>query len=163
MTDYILIRKPIKNVYIRVKDGQVTVTAPRSVSKARIDAFVEQKQAWIERQMTCKPIDLTGDADWVKARMDRYFDKWEPILGVHAKERRVRTMKTRWGSCNIAEKRIWLNACLSNYPEECLEYVIVHELCHLLERGHNARFYGFVQNCLPDWKRLRKILKDGLE
>lgn len=163
MTDYILIRKPIKNVYIRVKDGQVTVTAPRSVSKARIDAFVQQKQTWIEQQMTRKPIDLTGDADWVKAHMDRYFDKWEPILGVQTKERRVRTMKTRWGSCNIVEKRIWLNACLSNYPAECLEYVIVHELCHLLERGHNARFYGFVESCLPDWKKRRKILKDGLD
>jgi predicted metal-dependent hydrolase len=82
---------------------------------------------------------------------------------VQTKERRVRLMKTRWGSCNIIDKRIWLNACLSNYPEECLEYVIVHELCHLLERGHNARFYGFVESCLPDWKRRRKILKDGLD
>jgi predicted metal-dependent hydrolase len=71
MMDYILIRKPIKNVYIRVKDGQVTVTAPRSVSKARIDAFVQQKQTWIERQMTRRPICPAGDVDWVKARMDR--------------------------------------------------------------------------------------------
>lgn len=143
-------------------DGRVTVTAPRSVSKSFIDAFVWQKQAWIERQMTRKTAEPIPDADWVNAHMDVYFDKWEPVLGVHANERRVRTMKTRWGSCNIVDKRVWLSAYLGAFPEECLEYVIVHELCHLLERGHNARFYSLVESCLPDWKRRRKILKDGL-
>lgn len=163
MMDYILKRKAIKNVYIRVRDGQVVVTAPRSVSRDYIDGFVQQKQGWIEKQLQRKPMDLTPDAAWVKTNMDRYFDQWEPVLGVHAAERRVRTMKTRWGSCNIKDKRIWLSSYLGVYPEECLEYVIVHELCHLLERGHNARFYSLVESCLPDWKERRKILKDGLD
>ncbi len=163
MMDYTLQRKAIKHVYIRVRDGQIVVTAPRSLSKEYIDAFVQQKQGWIEKHLQYKPINLTPDSSWVKAHMDVYFDKWEPFLGVHTKERRVRAMKTRWGSCNIKDKRVWLSSYLGAYPEECLEYVIVHELCHLLERGHNARFYGLVESCLPDWKRRRRILKDGLD
>lgn len=161
MMDYLLKRKAIKNIYIRVHDGQVVVTAPRHVGRAVIDAFVADKQGWIEKQLRHAPVLPQPDAAWVKAHMDVYFEKWEPFLGVHATERRVRKMKTRWGSCNIKDKRVWLSSFLGAYPEECLEYVIVHELCHLLERGHNARFYGLVESCLPDWKERRKKLKDG--
>ena len=159
MIAYQLIRKPIKNVYIRVRDGQVTVTAPRSLDRAYIDAFVNKKAQWINIQLEKMPADIGADCDWVRSHMDEFFDKWEPYLGVHAKERRVRVMKTRWGSCNVREQRIWLSGYLAAYPLACLEYVIVHELCHLLERGHNARFYSFVESCLPDWKERKKLLK----
>ncbi len=157
--DYRLIRKPIKNCYIRVRDGQVIVTAPLLMDKKFIDGFVLHKQLWIQKQLQRRPYDVTADADWVKVHMDAYFEKWEPFLGVHAKERRVRAMKTRWGSCNICEKRVWLSSYLASYPVECLEYVIVHELCHLIERGHNKRFYTLVESCLPDWKERRRKLK----
>ena len=159
--EYQLIRKAIKHIYIRVRDGQVVVTAPYGVSRQTIDAFVSSKRDWIGKHQ--RQSELLPDADRVKLLMDAYFDRWEPFLGVHAKERRVRKMKTRWGSCNVKDKRIWLSSYLGAYPEECLEYVIVHELCHLLERGHNKRFYALVASCLPDWKVRREILKNGLE
>ncbi len=159
--EYQLIRKPIKHIYIRVRDGQILVTASYGVSRAVIDTFVTSKTDWIEKQKRQSVIQ--PDATRVRALMDAYFDRWEPFLGVHAKERRIRKMKTRWGSCNVKDDRIWLSSYLGAYPEECLEYVIVHELCHLLERGHNKRFYALVASCLPDWKERRAKLKEGLD
>lgn len=158
--EYQLIRKAIKHIYIRVRDGRVIVTAPYGVSRSVIDAFVASKTDWIAKHQ--RQSEILPDAERVKLLMDAYFDRWEPFLGVHAKERRVRKMKTRWGSCNVKEKRIWLSSYLGAYPEECLEYVIVHELCHLLERGHNKRFYALVASCLPDWKERKAKLKEGL-
>ena len=159
--EYQLIRKAMKHIYIRVRDGQVIVTAPYGVSRATIDAFVASKKEWIGKQRRHSVVE--PDAERVKVKMDSYFEKWEAFLGVQTKERRVRKMKTRWGSCNVKERRIWLSSYLGAYPEECLEYVIVHELCHLLERGHNARFYRLVESCLPDWKERRAKLKEGLD
>ncbi len=159
--EYQLIRKAMKHIYIRVRDGQVIVTAPYGVSRATIDTFVASKADWIGKQQ--RHSVALPDAERVKAQMDSYFEKWEPFLGVQTKERRGRKMKNRWGSCNVKERRVWLSSYLGAYPEECLEYVIVHELCHLLERGHNARFYGLVESCLPDWKERRAKLKEGLD
>jgi predicted metal-dependent hydrolase len=67
-------------------------------------------------------------------------------------------MKTKWGSCNIKERRIWLNLELAKKPIECLEYVLVHELVHLLERHHNERFQDYMDQYLPQWRQCREIL-----
>jgi hypothetical protein len=67
-------------------------------------------------------------------------------------------MKTKWGSCNIKERRIWLNLELAKKPIECLEYVLVHELVHLLERHHNERFQSYMDQYLPQWRQCREIL-----
>ncbi len=78
--------------------------------------------------------------------------KWQPIMGVTVSDWRCRTMKTRWGSCNIRSKRICLNLVLIKKPPLCLEYVLVHEMVHLLEASHNARFYQLMTRFMPDWK-----------
>lgn len=88
------------------------------------------------------------------------LNRWQPVIGVELAEWRIRRMKTRWGSCNIVKRRIWLNLELVKLPPECLEYVVVHELVHLLEATHNARFWGFVESFLPDWRERRKQLRD---
>lgn len=67
-------------------------------------------------------------------------------------------MKTKWGTCNIAEKRIWINLQLVNKPMECLEYVITHELVHLIEKNHTNRFHALVEEFYPIWKEARKLL-----
>lgn len=86
------------------------------------------------------------------------LEKGERIVGVRAQEWRIRSMKTRWGSCNTRERRIWLNLRLAQKPPECLGYVIVHELCHLLEHGHNAVFWGYMDRFYPAWREVRKTL-----
>jgi predicted metal-dependent hydrolase len=87
---------------------------------------------------------------------------WEPIVGVQSAEWGIKQMKTRWGTCNIQARRIWLNLELMKKPPRCLEYVVVHELVHLLERYHNARFWGFMDRFYPNWRAVRAELNYGI-
>lgn len=85
-------------------------------------------------------------------------DKWQKVMGVHVNELRIRNMTTRWGSCNIEKKRIWINLHLAKKNIRLLEYILVHELTHLLERGHNKRFKNYMSIFMPDWKDRQKEL-----
>ena len=101
---------------------------------------------------------------WYRTQLEKnakpLIEKWEAVIGVKCSEFRIKRMKTRWGTCNIRDKRIWLSLDLAKKPLSCLEYIIVHELVHLLERLHNARFVGFMDKFLPDWKQRQKELNE---
>jgi hypothetical protein len=84
--------------------------------------------------------------------------KWEAIMGVQVAEWGVKRMKTRWGSCNIEAHRIWVNLELIKKPVHCLEYIIVHEMVHLLERLHNDRFVAYMDEFMPQWRFFREKL-----
>jgi len=94
----------------------------------------------------------------LKARIEPLLCKWQRVMGVQAKEWSVKQMKTKWGTCNITAKRIWINLELAKKPERCLEYIIVHELLHLIEKSHNAVFKAHMDALLPDWKERKKEL-----
>ncbi len=87
--------------------------------------------------------------------------KWEPRVGVSVADVRIRKMKTLWGSCNIEAGRIWLNLELIKKPTSCLEYVFVHEMVHLLERKHNARFQALMDRLMPQWRMHRDELNQA--
>ena len=87
--------------------------------------------------------------------------KWEAIVGVDVAEWRVKQMKTKWGTCNPAAGRIWLNLELIKKPVNCLEYIIVHEMVHLLERQHNDRFVAYMDKFMPQWRLLRDELNQA--
>jgi predicted metal-dependent hydrolase len=87
--------------------------------------------------------------------------KWERILGVSASSCGIKRMKTKWGSCSLDARRIWLNLELAKKPVQCLEYLIVHELTHLLEWHHNNRFMSLMDRHLPQWRHHRKHLNDA--
>jgi len=78
--------------------------------------------------------------------------KWEKKMTVQVKEFGIKRMKTRWGSCNRRARRIWLNLELAKKPPECLDYVVAHEMVHLLERNHNHRFIALMNEFLPTWR-----------
>ena len=84
---------------------------------------------------------------------------WQPKLGVQAADWGIKKMKTKWGSCNVSARRIWLNLELAKKPVQCLEYIVVHELAHLLERNHTERFTALMDRHLPDWRTRREVLK----
>lgn len=94
--------------------------------------------------------------DWyrqqLKQKIPEFIQKYEPRMSVQVKEFNVKKMKTRWGSCNPRARRIWLSLELAQKPIECLEYVVVHEMVHLLEASHSKRFWGLVAEFLPDWR-----------
>lgn len=100
--------------------------------------------------------------DWYRKHLKEQtaplIEKWQTIIGVEVDEWRIKQMKTKWGSCNIEARRIWLNLELAKKPVQCLEYIMVHELVHLLERHHNERFIAYMDTFLPNWRMLRDEL-----
>ena len=86
------------------------------------------------------------------------LEKWECTVGIRAAEWGVKKMKTKWGSCNISARRIWLNLELAKRPVQCLEYILVHELVHILERHHSDRFKAHMDEFLPHWRVYRDEL-----
>ena len=89
-----------------------------------------------------------------------FINKYEKIMNVHAEELRIKKMKTRWGTCNITAKRIWINYELVKYPIECLEHTIVHELTHLLETNHTPKFYSLLGKYYPNFRENDKLIKE---
>jgi predicted metal-dependent hydrolase len=114
----------------------------------RRDSNVEQRervlQHWYRQQL--------------KELLPPLVQKWQTLLGVAVKEWRIKKMKTKWGACNVEARRIWLNLELAKKPVQCLEYIIVHELIHLLERHHNDTFTVLMNKFLPQWRSRRAEL-----
>jgi predicted metal-dependent hydrolase len=94
----------------------------------------------------------------IKVAMPDLIAKWEPKIGVTVERFFVRQMKTKWGSCNPGKRSIRLNTDLAKKPLQCLEYIVVHEMAHLLVRRHNDQFSNLMDRCLPNWKLLRQTL-----
>ena len=94
----------------------------------------------------------------VKNKLPALLEKWQPIMGVRVKKFFVQKMKTRWGSCNYKVSNVRFNSQLAKKPIDCLEYVVVHELAHLLEPSHNARFHSLMNQFLPNWKLIKAEL-----
>lgn len=94
----------------------------------------------------------------VKALAGPLFAKWEPIIGERCADWGVKVMRTKWGSCGRQSRRIWLNLELGKKPMRCLEYLVVHELAHLIEHTHNERFVALMDQHLPKWRSIRKEL-----
>lgn len=97
----------------------------------------------------------------LKEQIPALAAKWQARMGVQAREWQVKLMKTKWGTCNAEAGRIWLNLELVKVAPALLEYVVVHELIHLLERAHNERFRGLLDQYLPAWRRCRDELNGG--
>ena len=96
--------------------------------------------------------------DGMRLKFPALLEKWERIMNVKVSELRIRKMKTKWGTCNVSERRIWLSLQLAKYPDSILEYILVHEMVHLLERKHNKRFYELMDKFLPGWKERKKLI-----
>ena len=102
---------------------------------------------------------------WYRARLRELVPpllaKWEAALGVRAATVGIKKMKTKWGACSVDARRIWLNLELAKKPVQCLEYLIVHELTHLIEPHHNDRFVSLMDRHLQHWRHHRKILNEA--
>ena len=98
----------------------------------------------------------------LKTLIPPLLEKWQKALGVQVAAWGVKKMKTKWGGCTPATQRIWVNLELAKTPEQCLEYIVAHELTHLLERHHNERFTALLDKHLADWRQARKLLNSSL-
>lgn len=171
--DVLICWKKVRNITLRVKppDGHVEVSAPFRESEEFIAGVVRERRAWINkhaqqvrgsvsaRAENASPEEIAQWRAWTEARVPTLVAKWEPALGVKAGVLAYRNMKSRWGSCQPATGRICINVRLALYPPECLEYVVVHELCHLLVSGHGPAFYALLDEHLPNWRAARALLR----
>ena len=100
--------------------------------------------------------------EWYRAELKsivpKLLEKWEKKIGVKSNEFGIKKMRTKWGTCNTEAKRIWLNLELAKKPIDCVEFIIVHELVHLLERTHNEQFVNYMNKFMPKWRFHREEL-----
>ena len=101
-------------------------------------------------------------AEWyrkqIKEAVPSIIDQWAPLMGVNVKHVFVQHMKTKWGSCNPSVGNIRLNSELAKKPRECLEFIVVHEMVHMLEPTHNPNFIAYMDRYMPQWEHYRDIL-----
>jgi predicted metal-dependent hydrolase len=130
-----------EQVSVKLKAGRIVLA-----SKAPVDSDKRQEllHSWY-RQL-------------LRKRIEPLMQQWQERLGVTVSFVGIKRMKTKWGSCNASTGRIWLNLELVKKPPECLEFIIVHELVHLLERHHNERFKAIMHKHLPKWPEYRRTL-----
>jgi len=124
---------------------------------ASLDLFVRPSTSAEQREHAL----LRWHREQLKALIPPLLDKWQPILGVQVADWGIKKMKTKWGSCNPASRRVWFNLELAKKPVQCLEYIVVHELVHLLERHHNERFAALVEAHVPQWRLYREMLSQA--
>ena len=126
----------------------VTVRVNKMTLSVRPGTDRGQRQAILERWYR----------EQVRSEVPKLIERWEKHLGVKVERFFVQRMKTRWGSCNPATASIRLNTDLAKKPAQCLEYIVVHEMMHLLEPTHNARFIALMDRYMPQWQEHRQLL-----
>lgn len=94
----------------------------------------------------------------LKSVLAKCVDRWVNVIGAAPGDIRIQRMKTRWGSCNPDSRRVLLNLELAKKPRVCVEYILVHELVHLIERRHSGRFLSIMEDVMPDWRARRDLL-----
>ncbi|MEO7320485.1 MAG: SprT family zinc-dependent metalloprotease [Nitrosospira sp.] len=125
---------------------------------ASLDLFVRPEASAEQREAVL----LNWYREQLKALIPPMLEKWQPMLGIEVANWGIKKMKTKWGSCNVKTRRIWLNLQLAKKSTQCLEYIIVHEMVHLLERRHNERFMELMDQAMPNWRSLREELNFSL-
>ena len=157
-----------------VRNGDVHVSAPIGMSKKEVEAFVNQHQEWIvearkktaERQnqraaffnqlpLTTK-VQKAEATERIGALVEPMIERYSKVMGVSPTSVRYKPMISRWGMCNVKERSICYSTYLLLLPDWCIEHVVVHELCHLLEPSHNARFHALMDKYYPQWKEARR-------
>lgn len=167
---YELIRSRRKTLALEIAaGGRLLVRAPERLSQAKIDAFVEAHAAWIEKHLAAQrqkaaqrppaPTPARIEALKAKARavLPGMIAHWSEKMGVAPAGFKVTTARKRYGSCGAADS-LCFSCFLMDCPEEAVELVVVHELCHIREKNHGPRFYALLERYLPDWRERKERL-----
>lgn len=167
--EYKIVYSDRRTISICVKDSTVTVRAPRGTTEQRIKNVVSEHIAWIEKQLEKQKINrvkdvpltdeqikiLKNNARIILKQKTEYFSKY---MGLKYGRITITSAKTRFGSCS-SKGNISYSWRLLLYPEEAIDYVVVHELAHLKEMNHSKAFYKIVEGVFPDYKARRELLK----
>lgn len=171
MESYELIRSRRKTLALEItRDCRVLVRSPLRLSQAKIDAFVESHAGWIQthleqqrqRAASAPPPSTPADIAALKARawvvLPEKVTYWSQKMGVLPTGLKITTARKRYGSCS-GKNSLCFSCFLMNCPEDAIDLVVVHELCHIREKNHSPRFYALLGQYLPDYKERKKLLR----
>ena len=164
---YTLIRSDRKSIGIHITADGVVVRAPKRLPAAEIDRFVQSKRIWIEGHLSKIPApqpkftheEIEALAQKALAVIPDQVRHFAPMVGVTYGRITIRNQRSRWGSCS-GKGNLNFNCLLMLTPSYCLDYVVVHELCHRLEMNHSPKFWAQVERVLPDYQKSREWLKE---
>jgi predicted metal-dependent hydrolase len=135
-----------------IESDEAAKVVPRTTR--RLELFVRREDGRESRQ---RVLDRWY-RELLRQQIAELLAKWEPRIGVQVRKWGIRKMRTRWGTCNREAGRIWVNLELAKKPPSSLEFIVVHELVHLVERRHNDRFRELMDEALPAWRQYREVL-----
>ncbi len=162
--EYILIRKKIKNIYLNIKDNKLLVKANKRVPIYYIETLLKTKKNWIIKKLNENTVKQEREKLYTDKEFENiiieYIKKYSKLLNVNFNKVRIKSIKYAWGSCT-SNKNITINYELIKYEKDIIEYVVVHELCHLKYMNHSNKFWDLVKKYIPEYKIIRKKLKNS--
>ncbi len=167
--DFEVIYSKRKTVAIKIENGRIIVKAPKGIAKCEIKSIVEKHREWIEKALEREKTKrekyefLSESEIKLLKRQARIYitalcERYSKIMNLSYNRITITSAKKRFGSCS-SNKNISFSYLLMLYPERAREYVVVHELAHLVEMNHSKAFYSIVEKYLPDYKDRKKLLK----
>lgn len=159
---YELIKSPIKNMYIYVREGRVTVKVPYRLKDKEIQEFISKKSKWIYDKLKQEPkiVEKMIEPEEVE-RLEEIvrtkIEKYAILLKVMPNKVRIKEIKYAWGSCS-SNRNITISKKLAKKEEKVIEYVVLHEMCHLRYMNHSKEFWNLVESYLPEYKTYRALL-----
>ena len=159
---YELIKSPIKNMYIYVREGRVTVKVPYRLKDKEIQEFISKKSKWIYDKLKQEPkiVEKMIEPEEVE-RLEEIvrtkIEKYAILLKVMPNKVRIKDIKYAWGSCS-SNRNITISKKLAKKEEKVIEYVVLHEMCHLKYMNHSKEFWNLVESYLPEYKTYRALL-----
>lgn len=161
---YILIKSKIKNMYIHIKEGKVIVKAPVKLKDKYVQDFVDKKAKWIYQKLRENKLKSSKDEIIEQKDIERLeklikenIKKYSIILGVTPQKVRIKRIKYAWGSCSN-KKNITINMNLAKKHEKVVEYVVLHEMCHLIYMNHSKDFWNLVEEHMPKYQEYKSKL-----
>ena len=171
MESYELIRSRRRTLALEItRDCRVLVRAPLRLSQAKIDTFVSSHEAWIQthleqqrqRMASTPPPPTQADIAALKAKARAVLPEkvayWSEKMGIRPTGLKITTARKRYGSCS-GKNSLCFSCFLMDCPDEAIDLVVVHELCHIREKNHGPRFYALLGQYLPDYKERKKLLR----
>ena len=159
-------RSRCRSLHLSIRSGgEIYYVVPLWVSKESIYSFLDEKMDWIIKKVDALKnmgeeinTDITKDEiNALKEKIDFYIEKYEGLLGVKVEKYSLRQMKTLWGSCTYRKRTIRFNKNLAKKKDEFIEYIVLHEMAHILVPNHSKKFYEIIKKYIPDYKKIKKM------